>query len=272
VSKRPGFTPAVIHTDDAAVEPPQPNTDTYLDALFQAHAVERGYNGVAFQMMFAVVTVLFTYMIAVSGIASGKCGHVAAFSPAGCSAVSPSILWAAPAPVIALLAFLTPTQALLELAGIYINEIEREIDARLPARPESFESRERLVVPQGMRHVVSEVYGRLPFGPGPLLAYLFTYVLAVAFTVGAACLMPWGGGDEPVSWALCGVYGLLLGYIAFMHGMIIARRRSRPWTLLYRTAAGEIRAAEAASRRPGVRPGQLWARPEPRAGGAENEP
>jgi hypothetical protein len=240
-----------------------------LGELWQTYAIERQYNGTSFQVLVATVTVLFTFMIAIAGIASGKCSHVEAFSGHGCTNVPAVLEWAAPAPVIALLTFLVLTQALLELSGVYLAELEREID-RLAAAERGHERRERLVVPQGLRHVVSEAYGRLPFGLGQIIPYPFTLLLALGFVLGTASVMPWeadhGGVISPV---VCGVYaaGIVLNTVMF--GAILSRRLQRfPWTLLYRTADGRLIRDAAVSRRPGVRPRWPWGRPEGRAAAA----
>jgi hypothetical protein len=248
------------------------------DTLLQTYSVERQYNSVVFQVLVAIVTLLFTYMIAIASLASGNCAHAATFSKEGCSAIPAPLEWAAPAPVVALLAFLIATQALLELGGIYIIELEHEIDALVPAG-----SGERLVAPQGLRHVVAEAYGRWPFGIAQFITYPLLYALVLAFGVGAASLMPWHPfGQLVVSIVVCLVYLVLMGANVFMAVAIYARRgrwwvpfpgvqrRRLPWTLIYRDGADNIQLDEAMSRRPGMSPAKGWHRPEPRAAALDN--
>jgi hypothetical protein len=244
------------------------------NTLLQTYSVERHYNSVVFQVLVAIVTLLFTYLIAIASLASGKCAHVATFSWEGCSAIPAPLEWAAPAPVVALLAFLIAIQALLELGGIYIIELEHEIDALAAA-----ESGEHLVVPQGLRHIVAEAFGRRPFGIAQFITYPLLYALALAFGVGSASLMPWHPGFERVtSIVVCIVYVGLMGTNIFMALAIYARRgrwripihrgtqrRRLPWTLIYRDVTDKVQLDEAMSRRPEVSPAKGWHRPEPRA-------
>ena len=242
--------------------------DTTLSELWQTYTIERQYNGTTFQVLLATVTVMFTFIIAIAGIVSGKCGHVRAFSVHGCTKVPAVLEWAAPAPVIALLTFLILTQALLELSGVYLAELEREID-RLAVAKRGHEHREQLVAPQGLRHVVSEAYGRLPFELGQLIPYPFTLLLALGFVCGAASMMPWDGGA--ISPVLCCIYAAGVGLNVWMFGTIIVRRfQRRPWTLLYRTVDGQLLLDAAASRRHGVRSRAPWTRPQRRASPDEN--
>jgi hypothetical protein len=189
--------------------PVRPETSR-LELLLSVYATERSYNMSQLQMQLAIVTAGLTYIIAVSGLVATKClvhhahggGSTLPLGGHGCRTLPHAVLWATPLPLLALLGFLTLTQALLDSSGAYISAIEDEV------RKVKTATAGELVVPQFFSRGATQAYRRLPSLFGPVIAYLSVSAIVIGFLVVMLQLMPWEGAGAGLTKAAAVAYGL----------------------------------------------------------------
>jgi hypothetical protein len=194
----------VRHAMSPDDRPPNDATNSARQSvLLQCYISERQYHQGILQLITTLVTVLATYLIATVGVAVHVCPSHKAFT--GCADVPTLVAWFAPAPGIAVVAFLTAMRVWLQASSEYAYQLELELAkyTKIEGKPQ---------VPQLLTLLKANTSQTKHI---PMFAFGATYLLAMAYIVGAGLfLMSWHAATD-VAISLIFVLIYLASTIAF---------------------------------------------------------
>lgn len=176
----------VVHAMSPNDLPPNDATSNARQGvLLQCYISERQYHQGILQLITTLVTVLATYLIATVGVAVHVCPSHKVFK--GCAEVPTLVAWFAPAPGIAVVAFLTAMRVWLQASSEYAYQLELELAkyTKIEGKPQ---------VPQLLTLLKANTSRTKRI---PMFAFGVTYLLAMAYVIGAGLfLMSWHNATD----------------------------------------------------------------------------
>ncbi len=209
--KKPRVT--TRRTVQVPVDGPGPSSrPTSDEILVQYYVAERQHQQSSLQLITALLTILFTYLLATIGVAVHSCKPFHALSTHGCPAVPSSIGWVAPAPGIALMAFFTSVRVALNLSFWYSSALEIQL-SRVTKDPHV----QRLLTPMTLY-----LNGRPASYWLSNFAFGATYALAAAYVIATEILIAAWSSPANVAAAITA----LVVYLGITGWCALSRRRA----------------------------------------------